>query len=188
MKYNVIYADPPWSYSQKSAGRGNKSGARDKYQVMSLKDIQELPIKDIIEDSALLFMWCTVPLLPDCLQVLPAWGFKYKTMINWEKTGCLGMGNWLRIQNEILVIGVKGKVKPFKFQQKNLFQHKILKHSEKPHYFRQLVSSLAQRSFDQPKKVELFARSKSDLFPSEVFEGWDVYGNEVENSIELTKP
>src|ERR1700733_12440484 len=94
-KYNLIYADPPWSYTQKSVGRGNKSGANDKYSLMSLSDIKAMPINELTDDNALLFMWATVPLLNQAFELIPSWGFTYKTLIIWEKTGLLGMGNWV---------------------------------------------------------------------------------------------
>lgn len=112
-KYQVIYADPAWSYSQKSAGRGNKSGAKDKYNTMSIEEIRAMPISGIADENAVLFLWVTVPLLPEALTVIPAWGFTYKTAIFWEKTGLLGMGNWVRGQMEILCVGIRGGVKPF---------------------------------------------------------------------------
>lgn len=39
-KYNIIYADPPWSYSDK----GCNGNAEDHYHTMSLADICKLPI------------------------------------------------------------------------------------------------------------------------------------------------
>lgn len=132
-------------------------------------------------------MWATTPLFPDAIKLLSDWGFTYKTMIVWEKTGILGMGNWLRVQTEFVLIGVKGNVPPFKHQQKNIFKHKIGKHSQKPHFFRLLVESLANKSFTEspPLKLELFARSRDGFFPDYEYEGWDVYGNQVNNSIKL---
>lgn len=181
-KYNVIYSDPPWQYKQKSAGRGNKSGAIDKYET---GDVSYLPINDITEDNALLFMWCTTPLMPDAISLISAWGFTYKTLIVWEKTGLLGMGNWVRVQTEFILIGVKGKVKPFGHQEKNIYKHKVGRHSQKPHFFRKLVETLSKKSFDNPKKLELFARTREGMFGDMEYEGWDVFGNEVNNSIIL---
>jgi N6-adenosine-specific RNA methylase IME4 len=183
-KYNVIYADPPWSYDQKQVGRGNKSGAIGQYNTMGLEDIRALPIDEITEDNAVLFLWATVPLLPEAISVIPEWGFKYKTYIIWEKTGLLGMGNWIRIQNEMILIAVKGKVKPFGHQEKNIYQHPICDHSAKPHFFRQKVKQLALKS-GLDKRLELFARSREGFFPDYEYEGWDVYGNEVNNSIKI---
>lgn len=40
-------------------------------------------------------------------------------------------------------------------------------------------------SFEKPKKLELFARSRAGFFPDYEYEGWDVYGNQVNNSIDI---
>lgn len=186
-KYNVIYADPPWSYKQKSAGRGNKSGAVDKYDTMDVIDISNMGVKELSEENALCFMWATTPILPDAFKLIKDWRFTYKTMITWEKTSCLGMGNWLRTQTEFILIGVKGKVKPFNHQEKNIFKHPICHHSAKPHFFRKKVEELASKSFPECRKVELFARSREGMFSDYEFEGWDVYGNQVNNSIIIHK-
>lgn len=188
MKYNVIYADPAWNYKQKQVGRGNKSGALDKYAVMTLEDIHDLPVKDTVNDDAVLFMWATTPLLPEAMTVFHKWGFKYKTLIIWEKTGLLGMGNWVRVQVEFLLVGVRGKVKPFSHQEKNIYRHPICEHSAKPHFFRELVNKLAVKSFgDDVRKLEMFARSRAGMFSDYEYEGWDVWGNQVNNSIDIHK-
>lgn len=181
--YNIIYADPPWEYEQKSTGNGNVSGAADKYNTMKISDIQALPIKNIIDNDAVLFLWATVPLLSDAMTLFPAWGFKYKSLIVWEKTGVYGMGNWVRIQEELLLFGVRGKVKPFKHQEKNIYRHPVCDHSAKPHFFRELIMKLPK--FEKQNRLELFARSRKGMFQDYEYEGWDVFGNEVNNSIKI---
>ena len=189
-KYNVLYADPPWSYDNKTTGRtsGNQplgSGAHTKYEIMTNEDIKRMKIKDIIEKDAVLFMWVTVPLLPECLEVLTEWGFKYKTMLTWRKIMSLGMGYWFRGQCEHLVLGVRGNVKAFRMQKANFYQCKVGKHSQKPHHFRELINEAVKVSFKEPKKLELFARDRNDLFPDYEYQGWDVYGNECKQSIKM---
>lgn len=186
-KYNVIYADPPWSYDNKKTGRSGISGAIEKYSLMTNEDIANMPITNITEKNAVCFMWATVPLMPEAFATLKAWGFEYKTMITWRKIMSLGMGFWFRGQTEHILLGVKGKVKPFRMQVANFYQTKVGKHSQKPHYFRELISKAVLKSFDEPKKLELFARSREGFFPDYEYEGWDVYGNEVNNSIEIIK-
>lgn len=196
-KYNVIYADPPWSYRNKRTGGGRmKNGAKDKYEVMANDDIAAMDIKAITQKNCVCFMWATVPLLPEALFTLKSWGFEYKTMITWRKIMSLGMGYWFRGQCEHLLLGVKGTVKAFKQQKANFyesevfevdecFQSKAGKHSQKPHYFRELIEAAVKVSFEQPVKLEMFARSRSGLFPHDEYLGWDVFGNEIENSIKI---
>jgi N6-adenosine-specific RNA methylase IME4 len=185
MKYNVIYADPPWSYENKKTGGTMDSSAEDKYNTMSLTDILEMPIRQISDKNAVLFLWATVPLMPEAFQVMQDWGFKYKTMLTWRKVMSMGMGYWFRGQTEHLLFGVKGQVKAFRYQHANFYQCKAGKHSQKPHYFRELISKAVVNSFEQPKKLELFARSREGLFPNDEYQGWHVYGNQVDNSIQL---
>ena len=81
-KYNIIYADPPWQYNDKMKMKGvygNIRGAESFYNTMCLKDIKQLPIKEITKDDSILFMWVTMPFLKDCFDVIKSWGFNYKT-------------------------------------------------------------------------------------------------------------
>ncbi len=183
-KYNVIYADPPWSYDNKKTGRNMEYGAEHNYSTMTMQDISLLPVNEITEDNALCFIWVTVPLLPEGLETLKSWGFTYKTMLTWDKEK-FGMGFWFRGQTEHLVMGVKGKVKPFRSHVRNILRLKLGEHSQKPQYFRDVITDLCTRSFDEPKKLELFARSRAGFFPDYEYEGWDVYGNQVNNSISI---
>jgi len=171
-KYQIIYADPPWSYKNKKTGGSMKSGAEAKYPTMSIDDICKLPIRDIADKNSVLFLWATVPLLPEAFKVMDAWGYKYKTMLTWRKIMSLGMGFWFRGQTEHLLLGVKGKVKAFRIQKANFIQCKAGSHSTKPVEFRSLIDMTGLEP-----KIELFARQKT--------KGWDVWGNEVESDIEL---
>lgn len=75
-KYEIIYADPPWRYKQKSL-----SGAAEKhYTTMSLQEICGLPVSELSHDNSVLFLWATFPMLKEALEVIEAWGFKYKTV------------------------------------------------------------------------------------------------------------
>jgi N6-adenosine-specific RNA methylase IME4 len=105
-------------------------------------------------------------MLEDALRILHTWGYEYKTAIFWRKIMSLGMGFWFRGQVELCLLGVKGKVKPFRLQKPNFIQSKALRHSEKPIEMRQLIESTGL----QPR-IELFAR--------QAIEGWDYHGDEI---------
>lgn len=173
-KYRLIYADPPWTYKDR-AGRDYKHGAAQKYNVLSLEEICDLPIDDLTHKDAVLFLWSTVPLLPEGFQVLNAWGFTYKTTFFWRKIMSLGMGYWFRNQVEVLLVGVKGHVKAFRMQKANFLQTKAGKHSEKPKEIYGILETISHK-FDLEPKIELFARNYR--------EGWDVWGNEVPDTIQ----
>jgi len=171
MKYNVLYVDPPWSYRNKNTGGSMKSGSSAKYDVLTVEELCELPIRYVTEKDACLFLWVTVPLIPQGLQVMEAWGFKYKTSLFWRKIMSLGMGFWWRGQVECLFFGTRGNIKAFRTQKANIIQSKALKHSEKPEEFRKLIDE-SITTIDNPKKLELFGTKK--------VEGWEVIGREVD--------
>lgn len=171
-KYQIIYADPPWSYRNKRTGGSMKSGASQKYPCMTLDDIKAMPVKQIADKNSVLFLWATVPILPEAIEVLMAWGYKYKTALFWRKIMSVGMGFWFRGQVEVLLLGIHGDVKAFRIQEANFVQAKVRKHSQKPDEFRRLIEKT-----NLFPRIELFAREKTD--------GWDVWGNEVESDIEL---
>ena len=80
-KYQIIYADPPWSYQDKQEKLGTGGfGASIRYPTMPLKKIKELPIPELSDKNCILFLWATNPLLSEALEVIKAWGFKYKTV------------------------------------------------------------------------------------------------------------
>lgn len=171
MKYNVLYVDPPWCYNNKRTGGSMKSGASAKYQDITVSALCALPIPDLADQHAVLFLWATVPLLPEALAVMNAWGFRYKTLITWVKTGRLGLGYWFRGQTEHLLLGTRGKVKPFRMQHTNIVVLPAERHSKKPDEFRSIIDS-ATSAMPQPRKLEVFARSTAP--------GWTAIGNEID--------
>jgi N6-adenosine-specific RNA methylase IME4 len=60
-------------------------------------------------DNVVLFLWTTVPMLPDALDVMAAWGFDYRSHFVWIKDK-VGTGYGTRNAHELLLIGVRGKV------------------------------------------------------------------------------
>ena len=178
-KYEVIYADPPWQYkvySKKGAGRS----AESHYPTMSIGDICALPVADIAAKDCALFMWITFPNLLDAIRVIEAWGFTYKTVaFVWVKQNRVadslfwGMGYWTRANAEVCVIATKGSPKRMDAGVHQVIMSHIEEHSKKPQEARDRIIRLMG---DVPR-IELFARQKT--------QGWDTWGNEVPNSIEL---
>ena len=164
-KYRVIYADPPWKYDDERSGMG---GAIDQYDLMDLESIKALPVKDLAENDAVLFMWATAPLMREAWEVLDAWGFKYKSQLIWNK--CKGpVGNYISVRHEHLILATKGSCTPDTKDRPNSVQtiERTGRHSEKPEEFRKIIEQL----YTYGNKVELFARTAP--------EGWVSYGNEI---------
>jgi len=180
-KYQIIYADPPWQYSDKAKPRG---GAEKHYKTISTQDICNLGVKDIKTDDAMCFMWATFPNIDQALQVMQSWGFVYKTAaFVWIKknkksnTNFWGMGAYTRANAEICLLGIskntKAKTMVIAHNIHQVIERPIEKHSKKPDCVREKIVELLG---DLPR-VELFARQRA--------EGWDAFGNEIENSINL---
>ena len=71
-KYNIIYADPPWSYKDKKNNDPKMGGIT--YPTMELEDIKRLPIKEMCNKDCSLFLWVTMPMLKEGLEIIDAWG------------------------------------------------------------------------------------------------------------------
>lgn len=174
-KYKIILADPPWSYNDNLGTDSAKMGGYDKYyEGMSLKDICELPVKDIADDNCILFLWITMPKLFEAEQVIKSWGFKHKTTaFTWIKlnpkssTIFKGVGRWVQGNAELVLLCTKGKPKRIARNISQVVMAKRGKHSVKPNEVRNRIVKLCG---DLPR-IELFARQK--------FEGWDTWGNQV---------
>lgn len=172
-KYNIILADPAWTY--RDSANSGKRGAGHKYPCMDLSDLMQLPVKRIAADDCVLFMW-HVPVMPmEALKVVEAWGFKLKTMkgFTWHKlnrrslTSALGMGNWTRANTEDCLIATRGKPKRISASVRQFIEAPRLAHSQKPDEVRDRIVELMG---DLPR-IELFARQKAP--------GWDYFGNEL---------
>ena len=169
--YSVIYADPPWSYADKSR---NRIGAVRHYQTMTTADLCGLPVASIAASDSILFMWATFPNLPAALAVIEAWGFVYKTLgFSWIKTNpvsatyAFGPGHYTRANCEICLIGTRGRPVIASRSVSSVIVSDRRRHSQKPDETRDRIVQLCG---DVPR-VELFARQATP--------GWDVWGNEV---------
>lgn len=174
--YDIIYADPPW---KESGGGKIKRGADRHYPLMSTKDIIDLPVPSLTNQNAHLYLWVTNNFLQDGLDVMKAWGFDYKTTITWVKDR-FGLGQYYRGQTEHCLFGVKGfipyKVVDGKRQQGiTFFEAPRGRHSAKPQEMRDIIAKVSDR--EGFKKLEMFAR--------EAHEGWNVWGNQAPDPIEL---
>lgn len=171
-KYQIIYADPPWRYRHCAS---NSRRIENVYPTMILEDIKNLPIPT--DKNSVLYLWATTAKLTEAIDVMKAWGFDYRSSLVWDK-GIIGMGYWFRGQHEFLLVGVQGKFSPPPQSQRvsSILRQKRAGHSKKP----DIIKLLIEGWYPDKTKIELFARQKT--------EGWDVWGNEVESDVNLSKP
>jgi len=180
-RYHVIYADPPWHYRVWSK-RGNSRSAEAHYPTMRIEEIRELPISQIAERDAVLFLWVTFPLLQEAWGVMEAWGFTFKTVaFVWikqnRKSDALfwGMGYWTRANAEICLLATRGRPSRAAANVHQVILSHIEEHSKKPDEVRKRI----ERLMGDRSRIELFARQKPP--------GWDVWGDEVESDIDLSQ-
>ena len=110
MTYEIILADPPWW----ETGWGRNSRHADThYPLMKTAEIVGVgeKVQTLAADDSLLFLWATNNHLPDALQVMEAWGFRYVTNVVWYKTNGLGLGQYVRMRHELMLIGKRGRPK-----------------------------------------------------------------------------
>lgn len=185
-KYQIIYADPPWSYNDKMSG--HSFSLENKYKTQSKDWIANLPVGGVVDDNCVLFLWAVSPLLPEAFEVMRAWGFKYKTVaFVWSKrhkdgTPVSNLGRWTMGNIEMCLLGTKGKPQRKIKTVKQFVEDYRAEHSRKPDVFRSLIITLMG---DLPR-LEMFARDKGEnLFNENNLDGWDVFGDECKNSINL---
>ena len=173
-KYDIIYADPPWSYKTWSGKGKEKKSAENHYHCMKKEDIQQLPIANLCSKDCVLFLWVTMPCLEEGLELIKKWGFKYKTCgFTWVKRNkrsdgfFTGLGYWTRANAELCLLATKGHPTRVSKCVKQVCDARIMEHSHKPDEIRDRIVNLLG---DLPR-IELFARQHCD--------GWDCWGDEV---------
>ncbi|MDE2098000.1 MAG: hypothetical protein KGL39_12175 [Patescibacteria group bacterium] len=192
MKYRTILADPPWPVVGDSdalfrpwCGRGGRRG-RDTffpYSVQPLEWIYSLPIADLAESDAHLYLWVPAKFNREGIGVRTAreWGFECVSEIVWAKPN-YGLGKFPRPQHEILLVCRRGTL-PYQvndvgsvqgWRREYSMSHGSAgkKHSTKPEGARDLIELASPSPY-----LELFARSQRL--------GWDTWGNECFNHVQI---
>lgn len=165
-KYRIVYADPPWNYGDKQ-DTPLLGGAQKHYPTMTIEQLCQMPINDITEDNAVLFLWVTSPILNECFDVINAWGFDYKSSFVWDKIKH-NMGHYNSVRHEFLLICTKGSCTPDVLKlHDSVISEERTEHSKKPDIFRAIIDEI----YTFGSKIELFARDEHD--------GWYSWGNEV---------
>lgn len=174
-KFKTILADPPWQFQNRTGKVAPEHKRLNRYPTMKIEDIKKMPVADVCDEKAHLYLWVPNALLPDGLEVLKAWGFEYKTNIIWEKVRKDGMpdgrgvGFYFRNVTEILLFGVKGDnnrtLAPARTQV-NLIRSMKREHSRKPDEIYPVIESCSPGPY-----LEMFARGHRD--------NWALWGNQA---------
>lgn len=168
-KFRILYADPPWQYNDSGVitDSDNYGRAERHYPTMSIDELCLLPVKEMAEDDAVLFLWVTSPMLEDSFRAIKAWGFDYKTSFVWDKVKH-NFGHYNSVRHEFLLVCTRGSCTPDNLKLFDSVQsiERSDRHSEKPKEFIDIIETL----YTHGGKIELFARQKRD--------GWEAWGNE----------
>ena len=194
--FTTVVADPPWDYSRKLSGggtsgyspvhpsRGGNRGAANHYSTLSIGELCQLPVSEVVAARAHLYVWTTGAFIVEAHQLAEAWGFSPKGVIPWikvkkdagryvqEAQGDLhaavrmGMGLYLRWASEFVVFAVKGKLPTLRHDVTGVVFAERQAHSEKPDELYQLIEAVSPGP-----RLELFARAHRP--------GYEAWGNEV---------
>lgn len=177
--FKIISADAPWTFVTRSA-KGKGRSAERHYACMSIDDIKLLPVSALAAPDCMLFFWVTDPFLEIGLDVISAWGFRYKTVgFTWAKVNrsvgffgyapddfFTGMGYYTRANPEQCLLATRGNPKRIAKDVRQLIVSPRREHSRKPD---EAYARMKQLCGDVPA-LELFARTERP--------GWTSWGLE----------
>lgn len=176
-KYRCLVVDPPWNQGKtgKRSVRPHQGTTLD-YPTMDFDAIRSLPVPEWAEDNAFLWLWATnskdrgtgMPVLQMAFQLMSAWGFRYYTILTWDKkTGPCPFGPY-QIVTEHVLFGYRGRAnfpRASWGKTKTIFQESSSGHSVKPD-----VLYCHIRDHFRGPRLDVFARAKRA--------GFDGWGNE----------
>ncbi|MFN4135075.1 MAG: MT-A70 family methyltransferase [Novosphingobium sp.] len=177
-RFATILADPPWQFQNRTGKVAPEHKRLNRYGTMTLDEICALPVEQIADEPAHLYLWVPNALLPEGLQVMNAWGFRYISNIVWHKvrkdggSDGRGVGFYFRNVTELLLFGVRGKnarTLPPGRSQVNMIQSRKREHSRKPD---EQYPIIEQCSWGP--RLEMFSRGAR--------KGWTVWGNQADES------
>jgi len=173
-RYGVILADPEWRFEPYSRETGMDRAADNHYPTSITEVIASRDVRSIAADDCVLFLWATVPMLPQAMLVMLTWGFEYRSHYIWLKDK-IGTGYWNRNKHELLLIGTRGKVPApaMGTQWHSVIEAPRGEHSEKPEIFLRMI----EEYYPTLPKIELNRRGPAR--PS-----WDAWGFEAEEAQE----
>ena len=174
--FATVLADPPWQFVNRTGKMAPEHKRLNRYQTMTLREICELPVQEVVAPTAHLYLWVPNALLPQGLEVLKAWGFTYKSNIVWHKlrkdggSDGRGVGFYFRNVTEILLFGTRGKnartLQPGRTQV-NYIGTRKREHSRKPDEQYAVVEGCSSGP-----RLEMFSRGVRD--------GWTSWGNQAD--------
>ena len=174
LKYKTIVIDPPWDMTKKITYKTNGKFDKHPYDTITDEEIQNFPINNYTDTDCSLFMWSTQKKLPVALKIIETWNFSYSRLITWHKDNGITI-HGITNNTELLIFAFKGKMIHDVTGKsiKTVYYSKRTGHSEKPN----IIYEEIKRKFPSPR-IDIFARKRHD--------GFDAWGNQVEEEIQTT--
>ncbi len=174
-EFGTILADPPWRFSNRTGKMAPEHKRLMRYETMSMQDIYELPVPQLVLPDSHLYLWVPNALILEGLEVMRRWGFTYKTNIIWYKVrkdggpDGRGVGFYFRNVTEMILFGVRGHLRtlPPGRRQVNIMRTRKRGHSRKPDELYDIIESCSPGPY-----IELFARYSR--------KNWSQWGKEVQ--------
>ena len=175
--WSTVLADPPWRFVNRTGKVAPEHRRLDRYDTMNVKEICELPVAEVTADRAHLYLWVPNALLPEGLQVMESWGFRYVSNLVWAKRrkdggpDGRGVGFYFRNVTELILFGVRGSMRTLEpgRRQVNMIESRKREYSRKPDESYDIIEACSPAPY-----LELFAR-----YPRP---GWTVWGDESEET------
>lgn len=172
-RYRTIVADPPWDVKRPSGWHSTANHQAQPYRTMTVGEIAALSVP--AADSAWLFLWTVNAFVEDAYRVVRAWDFRPVTLLTWckEPRGS-GPGGAFATTSEFILYARRGSqsLNRLRLADSSWFTWPRRGQSEKPEAFMDLI----ENAFPAPR-LELFARRQRL--------GWDTWGNEALNHVEI---
>lgn len=204
MRYATVVVDPPWPMPETgrttrgetdSKGRYTAKGGRVvdgtwwgrhrggsvtlPYQTMALDEIAVLPVEELAELNAHLYVWTTNRFLEETYDIVRGWGFRPAQMLVWCKPPMgIGFGGAFTTTTEFVLFARRGSLPHAQRQDSSWWQwsrpyeNGHIAHSAKPDAFLDLVEQVSPGPY-----LELFAR-RNRL-------GWDTWGDQALEHVEV---
>lgn len=177
--FATVLADPPWRFNNRTGKVAPEHRRLSRYDTMTTREIQELPVQDVVAEDAHLYLWVPNALIADGLRVMESWGFTYKSNLVWAKRrkdggpDGRGVGFYFRNVTELVLFGVRGSMRTLQpgRRQVNIIETRKREHSRKPDELYDIIESCSPGPY-----LELFARYSRS--------GWSSWGVEAEDSVE----
>ena len=177
--YSTVLADPPWRFENRTGKVAPEHKRLNRYPTLSLEEIKEIPVHLVVANNSHLYLWVPNALLKEGLEVMQAWGFKYKTNLIWHKIrqdggpDGRGVGFYFRNTTEIILFGTRGHLRTLSpgRSQVNIIKSRKFEHSRKPDELYEIIEKCSPGPY-----LELFARGIRDK--------WDVFGNQANEGYE----